>query len=841
MALSSRDLYLVLRARDEASRVVRGLSTELLRAGAMARAAAARAQAAGLRQQALQARAAGATAAQVRALNASAQAWDNEANRILRNAAARQRLAGIMQTTSQALITSGVAAAAIGAVTLAGLYRTIGAAQEYERQVRLATTQTDDFAGNLQKVHDIGLKVARTVGVAFEQIQPALFDILSSTNATIGQAEKLLTSFSKAAVAGQTDIQSASRSTLAIMNAFNIPLERVNDVLDVQFQLVRFGVGTYEEFAGVIGNVIPSATRAGQSLETVAAMMAFLTRNGLSASMAATSAARALEAMSHPKTVQRMEAMGIKVRDAAGNMRPLTDILSDLRTKIMNLPPSDRVAALVDLLKSAGGTIQARRFLEQVLLRPGELEELIGFLGNMEDATGAFERAYAGMSDSLAAKTQLLKNQWQALKIGIGEAVIPAFTQLMGILSKLVESFNNLPASTKSMIAQFLVWGSVLGIVGGALLVLLGVLAGVIAAFAAGGTALGMFLLVFTAAATYVGIFVAALITMWQNSQQLRGAVMQLVSAFQALWAKIVEVAGPIGEAIRSQLGDKVIEGFRKAGEILGGFISTIAGLVRNYLIPALSALAGFWEQNRATIEPLLAILGQVIKFFIMVGAAVVGVIALLGAGGLVAAIIFTISMFMTFIKVIQFVIAAVKAVGGAIGDLINWIGRAIVEFRNFGTQVRTVVSAIPAMIRGFFADAGSWLVSAGRAIIQGLVNGIKSAIGAVRDALGAVTSMIPDWKGPKQKDLRLLRPTGKFLMRGLAYGIGDGRGLVKQALADVTGKMTTLGGVDPLRATASGVTHSKTVNQTVNVTTQEIDPRYHAAQLGWELQAVMP
>lgn len=64
-------------------------------------------------------------------------------------------------------------------------------------------------------------------------------------------------------------------------------------------------------------------------------------------------------------------------------------------------------------------------------------------------------------------------------------------------------------------------------------------------------------------------------------------------------------------------------------------------------------------------------------------------------------------------------------------------------------SNVTAAVSALPGQIQGFFSGAGEWLVSAGKAIIQGLINGIKSMIGAVKDAVGsvmnAVKSLIPN------------------------------------------------------------------------------------------------
>ncbi len=51
----------------------------------------------------------------------------------------------------------------------------------------------------------------------------------------------------------------------------------------------------------------------------------------------------------------------------------------------------------------------------------------------------------------------------------------------------------------------------------------------------------------------------------------------------------------------------------------------------------------------------------------------------------------------------------------------------------------------LPGQVKGIFADAARWLYDAGANIIKGLIDGIKSQIGKVTDAIGSVTSVITD------------------------------------------------------------------------------------------------
>jgi hypothetical protein len=94
-------------------------------------------------------------------------------------------------------------------------------------------------------------------------------------------------------------------------------------------------------------------------------------------------------------------------------------------------------------------------------------------------------------------------------------------------------------------------------------------------------------------------------------------------------------------------------------------------------------------------------------------------------------------------------------------------------------TKVIDTVKALPGKIKGFFADAGNWLLNAGKEIITGLIRGITSKISAIGDAMGKVASKIkgflpgsPVREGP----LRSWNNggAGKRLVGLLADGLSD-------------------------------------------------------------------
>jgi phage-related protein len=119
--------------------------------------------------------------------------------------------------------------------------------------------------------------------------------------------------------------------------------------------------------------------------------------------------------------------------------------------------------------------------------------------------------------------------------------------------------------------------------------------------------------------------------------------------------------------------------------------------------------------------------------------------------------------------------------------------------------RARTQAGRVKSAITGAFGNAGSWLVSAGRRIISGLISGIQGMIGSLRNQLGGITNMIPDWKGPAQRDAVLLKPAGAAVMDGFMGGVESRITALKRQLGGITSAMPDMAvSGAPSRATYS-------------------------------------
>jgi phage-related protein len=138
--------------------------------------------------------------------------------------------------------------------------------------------------------------------------------------------------------------------------------------------------------------------------------------------------------------------------------------------------------------------------------------------------------------------------------------------------------------------------------------------------------------------------------------------------------------------------------------------------------------------------------------------------------------------------------IASILVVITVVGLLIAAIARAIGWFTQFAVAIgKAFWSAQMALVNtwkniiGVFAGAEKWLFNAGKAIMTGLLNGIKNSWESTAKFLSGLGNKIKNLKGPLDKDKVLLINEGNAIMQGLNRGIQGGYGAVEKTLSGIT------------------------------------------------------
>lgn len=141
------------------------------------------------------------------------------------------------------------------------------------------------------------------------------------------------------------------------------------------------------------------------------------------------------------------------------------------------------------------------------------------------------------------------------------------------------------------------------------------------------------------------------------------------------------------------------------------------------------------------------------------------------------------------------------RLIGVVLGAIPGILASLASAFVSLGSRILSNIGDIPGRIIGLFNGAGSWLINAGKNILNGLLDGLKSAWRGVTNFIGGIGDWIREHKGPPAYDKVLLVNNGKLIMQGLGKGLTDGFDSVQSFIGTVNSQLAQIGDIttDPL------------------------------------------
>ncbi len=181
-------------------------------------------------------------------------------------------------------------------------------------------------------------------------------------------------------------------------------------------------------------------------------------------------------------------------------------------------------------------------------------------------------------------------------------------------------------------------------------------------------------------------------------------------------------------------------------------------------------------------------------------------------------------------------------------GNLIKAFAEASIKLTTWLAEHRSDIMIffidLPDRILDALGDLGSLLLNAGKDLIKGLIDGIKSSTGSLKNALSGVTDLIPDWKGPPERDAQLLTPAGQSIMGGLMDGIAarvpDLRAQLQGITAQMAGalagpSLSLAGNAGALSGAYAGMGRPVQQNNVINLYGSSLTPADISSELSWK------
>lgn len=753
--------------------------------------------------------------------------------------------AGSMRRTAAggSLVAAGAVSMAGGNKIVDGINTATDAWLDYDKLASRSLTQVDQGIGMTRdKMVQWGQNIASNFAVPIEDTQESLYDLFSSmefgpgkTN-SLEDAKVMLEQVAIAAVGGSTDMNTAGESLVGIMNSYDIAVKDSSKVNDLMFRLVKEGVGDYQEMANAMGIAGPSARNASQDFQETAAMIALMTRHGQKIGRVGTFAARAFDQMTVPKVAKNFKELGVKIFDASGNLRNMSDIVRDTKKALGDMKDEERTAAVDELFKGGRGSIQARKFFNAALTDTSGLYEQLNkdmreagqVMDENGNKVGAAKVAYDELASADMNQILISSNKIQVAIQEIGEVIAPIKNTIMGFFGDIAEKFSQLSPEAKDIIVKIAGVVGILMIVAGAIMAIVGA----VLLFSAAGAMVGGLAVVVTPVLAVVAA-VAALAAIayvvyanWESIstwfmgvwEKIEEPVNQFVSTLQAGWDNIVSAANDAITEFQPAI-DKIIELFDYVSEQSDKLIG-----------PLLLVLGGIWTIISSVISGILPGLGQ---FFGNLIAMIAGNIELIIA-------IFT-GDWDRIPEILSGILDSVLGVvEGSINGIVGffsglWGSIASLITGSDTGPITTWFKELPNKIKNAMGDLSKVLSGAGKAIIEGFWNSMKNMWESAKDWVGGIADWIAKNKGPISVDLHLLEPHGEAIFKGfnkkLAQGIENTKSLIGE-VAPMLQSETPNSSVNYRNVGEFGGSTFK-----MDVHTQEINPEKHSAELAEEIR----
>lgn len=282
-------------------------------------------------------------------------------------------------------------------------------------------------------------QLMRQVGVETKYTAPQVASagkFLAMAGYDVDQIKHAIRPISDIALVGDTDLGETADVVTNIMTAYKIPAKQMDNTADILTMTFTKTNTTLLELAESFKYAGTVAHQSGLDFETASAALGVLGNAGLKGSHAGTTLRMMLLNMMNPtkKGQEAWDILGISPKDKNGNLRNLTDILSDLHKKQQSMSSGDFTTLINKMFR--------------VTAAPGAL----ALINNVEDVqkTAELNRHSMNLASDLAdEKKNTIQGLWYQMTSAFTETGMQRFEQMQGVIRDFLQRMIELMKSTE--------------------------------------------------------------------------------------------------------------------------------------------------------------------------------------------------------------------------------------------------------------------------------------------------------------------------------------------------------------------------------------------------------
>lgn len=638
---------------------------------------------------------------------------------------------------------------------------------------------------SISELRDFALEMGSTTAFSASQAADALnFMALAGYDADTSM--KMLPNVLNLAAAGGMELATASDMVTDAQSALGLSIKETSEMVDMMAKTSSKTNTSVSQLGSAILTVGGTARNLAGGTVELSTALGLLADNGVKGAEGGTALRNIILSLTAPtdKAKNGLDALGISILDASGNMRPLNEIFADFNDRLDGMGEGDKTAILNDIFNKAD-----LKSVNALLATTSERWDEV--TAAVIDSTGAAEAMANTQLDNLAGDITLFQSALEGAQIAISDGLTPTlrgFVQFGGTaLSTFTEGFKNagLTGAVQALVPLFQdTFNSVLGSVGEFVPQLFASLMSGMDYMTEAGVELIEGLA--SGAATAVPAFLSqALPMLVEFTGSLRENAGQLIDAGLDL---IMQLAVGLAQSIPILI------------ETVPDIVTNIAGII-NDNAPKVLATAGTIIMTLATglIRAIPTLVANVPKIV----TAIVSVIQAFNWLNLGKSII-------TYLKngicsLASALPSALKSIGENAVKLfkgINWggLGSAIINLlksgiSSSGSSIKTGLVNIGKTALNAFKSI-NWL-NLGKNIVSGIVKGITGAAGSLVSSMKSLASKA---LSSAKSALGIHSPStvfenqlGKWIPYGAAVGVDKNSDVFVDSIEDMADEATAI------------------------------------------------
>jgi len=251
------------------------------------------------------------------------------------------------------------------------------------------------------------------------------------------------------AAAGEIEVAEAAEYTALIMSQMQIPAARFAEVVDVMALAASNAVTDMRELAEAISHTGAVASQLGVPVGDVVVMLQILANAGIRGERAGTSLRNVLNRLAggaSERAIEKMKQLGIEVEDAAGNMKPMEDIVNQFIQATARLSKVGKVGELMGIFELRAGPAM-------LATMAAGADQIVKLKKEMDNASGAASQMANILWNNVTGAFLIMRSVINTIRIEI-------FSLFGNAIQRRIQAFTQWLRDNKRAIIQ---WGAYFG------------------------------------------------------------------------------------------------------------------------------------------------------------------------------------------------------------------------------------------------------------------------------------------------------------------------------------------------------------------------------------------